>query len=178
MCVDNLTRGGEPWVDVADCNTRTNSNHCPSNHHHHHHHRLPVRIAAHGEDRERVQRNVAKQLMLDAVACFSRAHCPSRGEVHWPGSTSWADHCHAAHKKHGAGRGVLHGARSSGQSSGKMIEISRDFTTAIARSSFVVRGARASLRQVPVVSACSARPRPCQCMFDLFERHARGVGCA
>ena len=52
---------------------------------------------------ERVQMNVAKQLMLDAVACFSRAHCPSRGEVHWPGSTSQQ----LMNKKHGAGRGVL-----------------------------------------------------------------------
>jgi hypothetical protein len=161
-------------VDVADCNTRTNSNHCPSNHHHHHHHRLPVRIAAHGEDRERVQMNVAKQLMLDAVACFSRVHCPSRGEVHWPGSTSWAGHCHAAHKKHGAGRGVLVHDRSSSQSSGEMIEISRDFTAPRSRdrvASYEGRG-QACAKFLWSVLAPRAQDLASACSIYLRGTHA------
>ena len=72
---------------------------------------------------ERVQRNVAKQLMLDAVACFSRAHCPSRGEVHWPGST--IEQGTATQETWCRARCDSVGARSSGQSSGKMIEISQ-----------------------------------------------------
>jgi hypothetical protein len=118
---------------------------------------------------ERLQRSVAEQLMLDAVAGFSRARCPSRGALARLNELVG----HAAHKKHGA-RCV--GARSSGQSSGKMIV--RDFSPLHRDRAIELRGARASLRQVLVVSACSARPRPCQCMFDLFERHTHGVGCA
>ena len=98
---------------------------------------------------ERVQRNVAKQLMLDAVACFSRTHCPSRGEVHWPGST--IEQGTATQETWCRARCDSVGARSSGQSSGKMIEISRDFT-AIARSSYDVRRTRGEGKLAP--SSC------------------------